>query len=69
MPVLDKRVELLESILVKVVEYLDTIRDACPHNELNKYEMCKNCGDYINWRGKYYREKDTYYRVQTATSP
>ena len=68
MPALDKRVELLESILVICKWHLNNIRDNCPHNELDNGQNCKKCGDYIDWRGKYYREKDTYYRVQKAPS-
>jgi predicted molibdopterin-dependent oxidoreductase YjgC len=55
-----------------MIEYAEreliAFQSKCPHNELDSSGSCKACMADIDWRGKYYREKDTYYRVQKAPS-
>jgi hypothetical protein len=68
MPTLDTRVVALLTMIEYAERELIAFQSKCPHNELDSSGSCKACMADIDWRGKYYREKDTYYRVQKAPS-
>ena len=68
MPALDTRVAALLTMIEYAERELKVFQASCSHDQLDTTGSCKICRADIDWRGKYYREKDTYYRVQKAPS-